>query len=817
MIACTGTTKDEQISSMAGEPIAGEPMAGEPMAGEPMAGEPMAGEMIDTSLTTEEVYEGLRPICSACHSAGLSLPAFASLADFNRLIVTNQQWIVPGEPDQSALLNLLLGTYAGSIYTQMPPSGAPYALLINEDPSAPSIDEIRTWIEQLEITGEPEPEPITCANTPLKGAMARLSKEEYRNTIRDILGSHLDPSADFPSENESYGFSHISTLLTLSPLLIEKYDLAAIALAEEAVPKHTRPLETFVLEAENDLSSTVGAASGEYWNLWSNGLISTFFNPPEAGRYEITMAVSGGQAGPDPVRFALVIDGQDVEVFESRAQRPDRDQITTTVNLVSSEHEIGIRFLNDYYCTQERFDLGECAGVGDRNLLVDRLVITGPQSVIIPPSNFELRYLDCDPEQEGFEPCARSILTRFGRLAWRRPLSMDELNRLWALMNAEVSADAPTLNQWRDGLRQAVHAILLSSHFIFRVELSPEGTSLNGYERASRLAAFIWRSSPDEALLNAVAQGDLDTLSGQSAQIERMLSDPKAQALIQDFGGRFMQLHHLDDLEPDYQIFPQFTPSLRASMKQEMRLALQSIMVEERSLLDLVNLDFTWINQELALFYGLEDAYNSASGDEYRRISLPQAGRKGLLTQGAWLTVTSHPTRTSPVLRGKWVLENLLCTPPPPPPPSVEGLPESGVDQNASVRERLEQHRADPACAACHTQMDSIGFAFESFSGIGEFRLVDGNDVIDPSGILTLDPPLSFENSVDLVDGLRNEPALSRCVTERMIIYALGRGLADNEHCFVDQIMTQADQYSLQSLARAIAGSVLMTQQGETR
>ena len=278
-----------------------------------------------------------------------------------------------------------------------------------------------------------------------------------------------------------------------------------------------------------------------------------------------------------------------------------------------------------------------------------------------------------------------------------------------------------------------------------------------------------------------------------------------------------MQLHHLESAAPDYAIFPQFDEGLREAMTQEMQRTLATVQEEERSLLDLVNLNFTWVNARLARFYGLGDLYDRAEGDEFRRITLPQAGRLGLLTQGAWLTVTSHPTRTSPVVRGKWVLENLLCSPPPPPPPNVEGLLESGVDQDASVRERLEQHRADPSCAACHTHMDTIGFGFEQFNGIGEFRLMDGRDVIDPSGELPSDPPISFEDTVGLVNALREDEALPRCVAERMIIYALGRGLMEEESCFVDQVMDNAGNYSLQSLAKAITGSVLMSHQGESQ
>ena len=834
MISCDDTKKEGERSAgetvageaaageavageaVAGEAVAGEAVAGEAVAGEAVAGEAVAGEAASDSWTTSEIYEGLRPTCESCHGQGLSLASFANLAEFERLIVADPTWVVPGAPAQSGLINLLEGNYSGA-YAQMPPSGETYANMIAGVGEAPSMEEIIAWIEALEL-GSIEPELVECADRPARGVMARLSRSEYRNATRDLLGTDLDPGADFPSENESYGFSHISSLLTLSPLLLEKYDLAAMGLASEALPLHTAPVERFVLEGETDLSSSVGSASGDFWNLWSNGLLSTFFTPPSAGVYRFEMSVAGGQAGPDPVRFALVIDGEDIQSFESTAQNPDRDVLTFDVELSNSEHQIGVRFLNDYYCPQDRFDTGECLGLGDRNLYLDRIVISGPQEITVSRSVFEERFLTCDPAESGFESCAREVITRFGRLAWRRPMTRIEVERLWNLVSADFSETEPTVREWREGMRQALHATLLSPYFIFRVERAADGQALNAFERATRLAAFLWRSIPDEVLLDAAENGELDTPEGQISEVDRMLNDPKALALIKDFGGRWMQLHHLDSVEPDYAIFSQFDEELRQAMSEESTRSLMTAVSEERSLLDLVNLDFTWVNARLADFYGMNEAYNEAAATErrggYRRISLPQAGRLGFLTHGSWLTHTSQPTRTSPVVRGKWVLENLLCSPPPPPPPGVEGLPESTVDQNASVRERFEQHRADPACAACHTHMDAIGFGFEPFSGIGEFRVVDGNEVIDPSGELPTDPPLTFEDTIGLVNALRADDALPRCVTERMIIYAIGRGLNEDEFCFVDQVMNQSAQLSLQSLARSIAGSVMMNQQG---
>ena len=789
------------------------------MAGEPMAGGSTAGETMATTWTTEEIYEGLHPTCSPCHDANLSYPIFESLAQFERLIVANEAWVVAGAPDQSELLKILSGNYQG-IYSQMPPSGDLYSSSIAGLNGAPSMQELREWIRGLDPI-ELGPETVECAEYPDRALMARLSRLEYRNAVRELFGSESDPGADFPSENESYGFSHISALLTLSPLLLEKYDLAAQALALQAIPLHSAPSQTIVLEEQTELTSTVGQATGSFWNLWANGLLSAFTTLPSTGQYQIDMFVGGGQAGPDPVRFALVVDGVDLETFETNAQHPAWSTLSFILELTAGEHQIGLRFLNDYYCPQDRFDLGQCSGLGDRNLLVDRVVITGPQSLTVPPSPFEQRYLTCDSLTLGTEACDREWISRFGRQVWRRPLNPTELDSLWGLASAEHSSREPSDFERRAGLRQVIHALLLSPHFIFRVERAPEGQWLNPFERAARLAAFLWRSIPDEQLLDAAEEGSLDQEEGLLAQVQRMINDPRASALIEDFGGRWMQLHHLDTAAPDYAVFPQFNEELRASMHGESIRTLKSSVAEGRSLLDLVNLDYTWVDGRLASFYGMEDAYQQASDTEtelgFRRITLPQAGRQGFLTQGAWLTLTSHPTRTSPVVRGKWILENLLCSPPPPPPPSVEGLPESGVDQSASVRERLEQHRSDPACAACHTHMDAIGFGFEPFSGIGEFRLMDGAELIDPSGILPSEPAVAFNDTVGLVNALRADEALPRCVTERMIIYALGRGLSSDEHCFVDQVMSQAGELSLESLATAIAGSIMMNQQGVSR
>lgn len=279
-----------------------------------------------------------------------------------------------------------------------------------------------------------------------------------------------------------------------------------------------------------------------------------------------------------------------------------------------------------------------------------------------------------------------------------------------------------------------------------------------------------------------------------------------------------MQLNHVESVSPDYEVFPDFDDLLKSSMYEESLRVLDTLIEEDRSLLELIDADFTWLNSRLASHYGLSDLLSLNLPDQFERVALPQGGRLGFMTQAAWLTVTSQATRTSPVLRGKWVLENLLCMPPPPPPPSVEGLIES-VNQNASVRERLEQHRADPACAACHTHMDSIGFGFEQFDGVGAFRTTDAQEVIDPSGELPSDPAISFSDAVEMVQNLRHHENVGRCFTERLVIYALGRGLSEDERCMVDEITLNAAEgdFTLNELAHAITQSPLFLTRGLSR
>lgn len=832
-------------SSSGEEVLAGtDVQAGSDLAGQDVliGGAEIGGEMnaSDHLWSTQEVFEGLSPTCAPCHSAGQSSPFFESLTQFERLLVAQANWIVPGRPEQSSFLRLLEGSFPGP-FMQMPPSELAYAAreseLRTQIPPAPTMLDLNRWIEALNEDDLMDAhEEVLCADLPLRTVLSRLNRNDYQRAAEDLLGTALHLAPDLPAENESYGFTHLGELLTLSPLLIEKLDLAAQALADEAVPDRFPNPSLQFFEGESDMTSSVGAAASTFWNLWAQGDLSTPISIERAGQYEIRVSVGGGQAGPDPVRFALVFDGIVIGEGSTWAVSPQFEQITFVLPLEAGEHTISIRFLNDYYCIEEGFLAGRCPEIGDRNLHFDSLYLNGPIYEERPSSVFEQRYLHCDLLALGegrlsrleLETCTKETISDFLSIAWRTPLEIADIDRAWRLVSDELQNDPPTLVEFSKGLRNFVYATLLSPRFLFKEEPSAVGASLNDHERAVRLASLIWRSVPDQQLLEAAGQGRLSSTEGINAEILRMLQDPRALRLAEEFGGRWLSLHHLDVSAPDYQAFPNFNDDLRASMYQETVQVLKTIIHENRSILDLIDADFTWLNPQLANHYGLSAALDPALGNQFQRVALPQAGRLGALTHGAWLTVTSHPTRTSPVVRGKWVLENLLCMPPPPPPPGVEGLP-TMVDQDASVRARLEQHRADPACAACHTHMDAIGFGFEQFDGIGSFRVSDAGRTIDPSGSL---PPylqdrlndtdidsVGFEDTVSLVQALRADPRVSRCIAERFVVYAMGRGLRADEHCYLDEIITIASDegMSMAALVEAVALSPLFLTRGEER
>lgn len=394
------------------------------------------------------------------------------------------------------------------------------------------------------------------------------------------------------------------------------------------------------------------------------------------------------------------------------------------------------------------------------------------------------RVMVCQPDPADPLPCVREIAARFGERAWRRPLTDDDVAQAVAIFQVALDAGGGV----EEGIELLVEYFLSSPRFLFRFEIDPDPSSrevrpLDDHELASRLSYFLWSSMPDDELRAAADAGLLTTGDELARQVDRMLADPRAEALVDNFAGQWLYLRGLAEHEPDATSFPGFDGELRAAMIEETRAFFREFLTGDHPLAEMLSADFTFVDARLAAHYGV-----TVSGEGSQRVSLVGTPRRGLLGQAGILTVTSYPNRTSPVKRGKWVLEELMCQPPPPPPPGVEGLDE-GDATGGSIREQMEAHRNDPVCASCHKAMDPIGFALEHFDAVGAWRDTDGDYAIDATG--ELPDGTAFDGAAELAALLAGDPRFTRCLSEKMLVYALGRGLESFDGATVDDIHAQ--------------------------
>ncbi len=678
---------------------------------------------------------------------------------------------------------------------EMPPKKRPR-------PDAAEIDAFLRSVEaafaRAERNAPPDPGRVT---------VRRLNRAEYNNTIRDLVGVDFQPAEDFPSDDVGHGFDNIGDVLSLSPLLLERYLVAAEGIAQQAIavvpPKpRTRHLESRFLLPYLEPSRSRGIR----WRpLSGTETLRTTYRLSTAGDYVIGVRAYGTSPDAEPARLALLADGKEVKTFNVTGTEKDSALCEVGVSFPPGEHRLAVSLVNP--------------GKGDkpRTLFVRYLELTGPKDAW-PPSH--RRLLACTPGLPQREQ-TREVLTRFASRAYRRPATAAEVERLVRLVD-DVQARG---GKWEAGIQFAVQAVLVSPKFLFRFELddrpdSPEPHPLDDYQLASRLSYFLWSSMPDDELFALAAKKALS--ANLDAQVRRMLQDPKAKALVDNFALQWLQLRRLQMVAPDPKLFPNFNEKLRAAMLEETKLFVGAVFAEDRSILDLIDGDFTFLNETLARHYGIDDTNGTLRGQKpvrpggesiwgpkFRRVRLTGTGRGGLLTQASILTVTSNPTRTSPVKRGRWVLEQLLGTPPPPPPPDVPELAEGAkAVLSGSLRQRMEQHRSKPSCAICHARMDPLGFAFENFDAVGAFRTKDGDFAIDPSGILP--DGRSFQGPEELKAILKEKKDLfARCLTEKLLTYALGRGLEYYDRPAVDRIVAALarDGYRFSTLVTAIVRS----------
>ncbi|MBC8350728.1 MAG: DUF1592 domain-containing protein [Planctomycetes bacterium] len=611
----------------------------------------------------------------------------------------------------------------------------------------------------------------------------RLNRTEYNNTVRDLLGIDINPARDFPSDDVGYGFSNIADVLSLPPLLLEKYVdasegiAAAVILTEEGGRRKQR------FDARQ-LKGTGAAQPREDWvQMSSTGAAVCDLEIKLAGEYVIRVEAAADQAGPDPARMEIRVDGKPVKVHDIVGYRePATYEIRH--RLSAGRRQIEAAFINDYYKPEAKDPRDR-----DRNLAVRFIELRGPTDAA-PPDVHQQIVFTKPSREKSVEQAGREVLQRLMPRAFRRPVDETEVDRFVKVIEFAVERG----DSFERGVQVALQAILVSPHFLFRVEggeLSSEKQhAISEYELASRLSYFLWSTMPDEELLDLAGQGKLHAPDILDTQMARMLADPKADALVDNFASQWLTLSNFVEATPDAKLFPEFTPELRADMIAETKMFVREIFRGDRSLLDFLDADFTFANERLAKHYGIQ----GVSGDKLRRVSLPGGQRAGVLTHGSILTITSNPNRTSLVRRGAWVLDNILGVQLPDPPANVPSLEEGAKESGAtSLREQLKIHRESPSCAACHDTLDPLGFGFENFDPIGRWRTLADGESVDAGG--TLPSGDSFSGPTELVQILKKRKRdFTELVAQKMLTYALGRGLEIPDSCTIDDLVADLEE-----------------------
>lgn len=688
---------------------------------------------------------------------------------------------------------------------EMPPPGA------RRRPAALERAQLLVWLEAaLESAASPGPGSQ-------RTVLRRLTRREYQNTVRDLFGVEYPALELFPADAVADGFDNLGQAQTLSPLAFERLFEAAETIANEALlgsdPRSVRA-EAEQLRSSRDFGLRHGARS-----MHTNGQVFLELALQRSGRYEIRIRAAASRSGKQLARLDLMVDNDIRESFDVAAARDQPELFTATLELDSGTQRIAAAFNNDHY-EPEHAD----PALRDRNLYVYAIEISGPQEQRATP--FRSRFVEPferaaerePPSPAGSARAAQpptqydldALLAHLAERVWRRAPEPSEVAELRDLSPADAQPD--------ELVRTALVALLVSPRFLFRPEYAepgqaePDGQHQAGsaparpvadsWTLASRLSYFLWSSAPDERLLEAARQGRLLDDAELHREVERLLRDARSSELARNFARQWLQLESLDLASPDPARFPRFDAELRRSMLAETELFLDAVAREDRALSELLVSDFTFANEALAELYGLP----GVDGPSMRRVPIPAhlaRERGGLLTQASVLTVTSNPTRTSPVLRGKYVLEVLLGAPPPPPPPGIGALEEStGSEDTASLRQRLEQHRSDPSCAVCHAPMDALGFALENYDPIGAWRTHAGAHPLDTASVLP--DGRAVEDPRGLSELLAGDEQLALHVAERLATYALGRRPSALERLSLSTALAERRDPTLRELVHLV-------------
>ena len=652
-----------------------------------------------------------------------------------------------------------------------------------DDAKQPTLDErekMMRWVDVAVFAVDPaNPDPGRVT-------IRRLNRAEYNNTIRDLVGVDFQPADDFPADDSGYGFDNIGDVLTLPPVLFERYLAAAEKVMSLAILNDHKPraekIEVDLFKIEGGPKNGTTAVARKIDENESSVPVEL----PVPGEYNLKLTAESQKVGADATKVEWKFDGQLLRTTDLSGRKDAKDFLKATLRVDKpGPHTLTMRVLNPL--AKPETDKSKPT---TRTFTVRQIVFfTPPQPVKAPPSQYAI--FKAGAGQRNLEFSARAIIMAFGKRAFRRPLGPNEVER-FIYIYKEAGKKGGNFEQ---SVQTALTAILVSPYFIFRGEMQPQpdnpqaSAPITEWALASRLSYFLWSTMPDDALFAEAERGTLR--KNLAAQVQRMLADPKSGALVENYAGQWLQIRNLKLVQPDAKTFPEWDQALATAMQRETEMLFQTIMREDRSVLEFIGADYTFVNERLARHYRI----GGVEGEAFVKVQLPADRPGGILGQGSFLTLTSNPTRTSPVKRGKYVLENLLGTPPPPPPPDVPDLDDKKrVELRGTLRQRMEQHRVDPTCASCHARMDPIGFGLEQFDGIGARRDADEGAPIDPTGQLVSGDKFRGPAELRTILLTKKRPDFLRCVAEKMLTYALGRGLEYYDRIAIEKIASSLEK-----------------------
>ncbi len=769
-------------------------------------------------MSAQQASAAVQKYCATCHSAQIHT------AD----LVLDPAAVAHPQTDAERWEKVIRKLRARS----MPPPGAP-----RPDPATYAA--LQGFVEtRIDSAAAAHPNP---GKLPL---LHRLSRTEYQNAVRDLLlldalPKEMEFGMLLPADNANSGFDNLADLLFISPTAMESYLGAAEKISRLAVGDPAFPVMVNMFRMPDEESQSVrmdGLPPG------TRGGFAVRSDFPLDGEYTVKVMLTG--SSPEPQQLEITVDGERMQLLSiaagqggggkkgagpprgvrmsavaaaaadpgastyGEAPKP-RKPLEFRIPVKAGPRLIGIAFVERNELRDEELLRPRWRSTGSE-LAVETATISGPYNPKGPgdtPSR--RRIFVCRPESASDEePCARRILSALERRAYRRPVVDADLQSLMPFYAAGRAEGGFEL-----GIERALQRLLVSPQFLFRIERDPPGASpgtthpVSDLELASRLSFFIWSSIPDDELLDLASQGKLRQPGTLERQVRRMMADPRSASLVTNFAEQWLYLRDLDAKKPNELLFPDFDESLRSAFRQETDLFLDSVLRGNRSVLELLSANYTFVNERLAKHYGIPDVH----GTEFQRVTLPPGSpRGGLLGQGSLLTITSYATRTSPVNRGKWVLENLLSAAPPPPPPNVPALKTEGHDpgKTLTMRDAMIQHRANPACAGCHSRMDPIGFAMENFDPVGRWRDLDGGTPIDPSGVFP--DGEKFNGMAGLKAALLSHPdEFVATLASKLLMYGTGRNVQFYDEPVVRAIVRDAarDNYTFVSLVLGVASS----------